>query len=315
MKKKFLLYAAAVVLSISAFTGCVSAPEGNGGQGAAQQGRKEGAGPVEVVIRWLKALKAEDADAYIDAYWPDAEKIIEFRGERTALLGREEILRHQKRWWDRQDTGSVAYEKPKVAEHEHPDRKIVVLTHTSHRFSDRFLLLRRDGVWKIEHHSVHETGAPKVASDFQRWADKDDSGELEDEEYKRFVRAGTTLVIGPHKNRSPLDGLLLFIENAFVNTRRVKVVERNNIESIVEEYEFQRTAMTEESTAVEIGKLANAELIVTGAVTFVGESYYLNIKLIDVESGEIAGSSLAGADGEEGFLEMCNTAVEALFPG
>ena len=112
-----------------------------------------------------------------------------------------------------------------------------------------------------------------------------------------------------------VDGLLLFIENAFVNTRRVKVVERNNIESIVEEFEFQRTSMTEESTAVEIGKLANAELIVTGAVTFVGESYYLNIKLIDVESGEIAGSSLAGADGEEGFLEMCNTAVEALFPG
>ncbi len=487
MKKKFLLYAAAVVLSISAFTGCVSAPEGNGGQGAAQQGRKEGAGPVDVVMRWLEAVKTEDAEAYIETYWPEAEKVVQFGSERIELFGREEILEHQQQAWEQFDMSSLTYERPQLRDHELPDRAVVLLVHSSHRFTDTFLLWKRKGVWKIEHHSLDEIPNPKVTSDFQRWADKDGSGELEDEEYKHFVRAGTTLVIGPHRSKSPIDdvfdfnedgvvdekevrvartyfftlgltrliksiddgefkkrldldgsgsfdgkdlevlqrylftfnylklrerevktgfdrwmdgngdglvtkdeqidgfhrifepilllphdperiksaamkhfeddggvsvsdegtvaeqkaapsdiagkqvavmglesmtgtvssetvdGLLLFIENAFVNSSRVKVVDRKNIESIVEEYEFQRTAMTDESTAVEIGKLANAELIVIGAVTFVGERYYLNIKLIDVQSGQIVGSSLAEADAEGGFLEMCNSAVEALF--
>lgn len=109
-----------------------------------------------------------------------------------------------------------------------------------------------------------------------------------------------------------IEGLMLFIENSFVNSGKVRVIDRKNIEKITEEYRFQSTSLTDEETAVEIGKLANADYIVTGALSKVGERYYLNVKLIDVESGEIVGSSISDASVEDVFYEMCNTAVERI---
>lgn len=109
-----------------------------------------------------------------------------------------------------------------------------------------------------------------------------------------------------------IQGLLLFIENSFVNSGKVRVIDRQNIEKITEEYQFQSTSLTDEETAVEIGKLANADLIATGALSKVGEQYYLNVKVIDVESGEIVGSSIADASVEDVFYDMVNTAVERI---
>ena len=109
-----------------------------------------------------------------------------------------------------------------------------------------------------------------------------------------------------------IEGLLLFIENSFVNSKKVRVIDRKNIEKITEEYQFQSTSLTDEDTAVEIGKLANADYIVTGALSKVGERYYLNVKMIDVESGEIVGSSISDASVEDVFYEMCNTAVKRI---
>ncbi|UCF98046.1 MAG: hypothetical protein JSV89_00570 [Spirochaetaceae bacterium] len=90
-------------------------------------------------------------------------------------------------------------------------------------------------------------------------------------------------------------GVMVFIENAFVNVGKVRVVDRQNIAKIVEEYEFQQSDLSDESTAVEIGK-----------------QYYLNIKLISVETGEIIGSSIDKAEDATGFYEMCNQAVYQL---
>jgi hypothetical protein len=52
---------------------------------------------------------------------------------------------------------------------------------------------------------------------------------------------------------------------------------------------------------------------VIGSISFVGEQYYLNIKLIAVETGEIIGSSIADASQAAEFYEMCNEAVFKLF--
>jgi len=489
MKKRFFFYAlAGAVIILLFFAGCgttqTDRPAG-GSIGSEKSG--PAGGPVDVVMGWIEAVKAEDPGKYIDSYWPEAEKIVMLGGEKTELFGRQEILEHQQQIWYRLDLESLSYEKPKVRNHKLPDRTVVFLVDRSQSFTDTFLLWKRNGIWKIEHHILKEIPNSKVKSDFQRWADTNGNGELEDAELKQLLRAGSALILGVHENKTPLDdifdfdengriderevritrlyffniglkelmkdagaervkewfdingdgsvddaekkmlvrflisfnylrlrerevqnrldrwmdengdsvvtkdeqiesfqniferilllphdterirraakeqlengydeqavgeeafiekktaaseiegkrvavvglesmtgavtdetvdGLLLFIENAFVNSGRVVVVDRKNIDSIVEEYEFQRSAMTDESTAVEIGKMANAELIVTGAVTSVGGRYYLNIRLIEVESGEIAGSTLSAADEEDGFLEMCGTAVSALF--
>ena len=113
-------------------------------------------------------------------------------------------------------------------------------------------------------------------------------------------------------SKETVEGLLLFLENSFVNSGKVRVIDRQNIQKITEEYQFQSTSLTDEDTAVEIGKLANADYIVTGALSKVGEQYYLNVKMIDVESGEIVGSSISDASVEDVFYDMVNTAVDRI---
>jgi hypothetical protein len=114
-------------------------------------------------------------------------------------------------------------------------------------------------------------------------------------------------------NEETATGVMVFIENAFVNVGKVRVVDRQNIAKIVKEYEFQQSDLTDESTAVEIGKLSGADIIVIGSISFVGDNYYLNIKLISVETAEIIGSSIADAKTANEFYEMCNEAVYKLF--
>lgn len=108
-------------------------------------------------------------------------------------------------------------------------------------------------------------------------------------------------------------GVMVFIENAFVNVGKVRVVDRENIAKIVKEHEFQASDLTDETTAVKIGKLSGADIIVIGSISYVGKIYYLNIKLISVETAEIIGSSIADAEDATEFFEMCNDAVFMLF--
>ncbi|MBN2442581.1 MAG: hypothetical protein JXJ04_14600 [Spirochaetales bacterium] len=104
-----------------------------------------------------------------------------------------------------------------------------------------------------------------------------------------------------------------FIINAFVNEGTMKVVDRNSIEKILSEQEFQTMDFTDTSKVIKIGKLAGAEYIVFGSLSKVAEVFYLNIKLISVETAEITGSSISTAKDASGFFEMCNTGVADLF--
>ncbi|TFG63560.1 MAG: hypothetical protein E4H36_05315 [Spirochaetales bacterium] len=108
-------------------------------------------------------------------------------------------------------------------------------------------------------------------------------------------------------------GIMAFIKNAFVNIRKARVVERSAINRIIDEYKFQASGYVDENTAVEIGKLTGADIIVIGSVNYVGEKYYLNVKLISVLTAEIIGSSIAESSGSSEFYNMVNSAVLKLF--
>jgi len=143
---------------------------------------------------------------------------------------------------------------------------------------------------------------------------------FESEYYKKLglIQDKKLAVVGINSGTKNIDeetasGVMVFIENAFVNVGKVRVVDRQNITKIVKEYEFQQSELTDENTAVEIGKLSGADIIVIGSISYVGKLYYLNIKLISVETGEIIGSSIDKAEDATGFYEMCNQAVYKLF--
>jgi hypothetical protein len=107
--------------------------------------------------------------------------------------------------------------------------------------------------------------------------------------------------------------LISFLENAFVNYGNVTVVDRQNLEKIMEEYKYQSSGMVDEETAVEIGKLSGADAIAIGNLSRLSDTYYLHLKVISVQTGAIVGSSISEGASEKDFLGMCNGAVEPLF--
>jgi len=107
--------------------------------------------------------------------------------------------------------------------------------------------------------------------------------------------------------------MISFLENAFVNFGNVSVVDRQNLEKIMQEYQYQNSALVSEETAVEIGKLSGADAIAIGNLSRLSDIYYLHIKVINVKSGKIIGSSISEGSSEKDFLKMCNGAVQPLF--
>jgi len=108
-------------------------------------------------------------------------------------------------------------------------------------------------------------------------------------------------------------GIILFIENAFVNLGYAGVMDRANLDSLLKEQNFELSSVIDEDTALEAGKIAGLDFIVVGSVNFVGGAYYLNVKCLNVETSEIFGSSIAEVKKQSDFFEMSNVAVGKFF--
>jgi len=77
------------------------------------------------------------------------------------------------------------------------------------------------------------------------------------------------------------------ISSEFVSIGEYKVIERNKINNILQEQEFQLTGITDTKNAVQIGKLLNAQYLLDGSLSQLDEIYFLIINIINVETGEI----------------------------
>lgn len=107
--------------------------------------------------------------------------------------------------------------------------------------------------------------------------------------------------------------LTLFIENAFVNLSSVIIVDRRNVDKIMDEISIQLSGMVDEGTAIKLGKLSGAEALAVGEINHLGDTYYLNVKLISVETGQILSCSISTGQDTSEFLEMANRAVDGLY--
>ena len=73
-----------------------------------------------------------------------------------------------------------------------------------------------------------------------------------------------------------------------VNTGKFKIMERANMDKILKEQGFQQTEYcnTTECT-VKIGQLLSVNIIMTGSVTKLGGIYSINVRMLDVQTGQI----------------------------
>lgn len=74
-----------------------------------------------------------------------------------------------------------------------------------------------------------------------------------------------------------------------VNEGTLTVVDRNNLEIIRKEMDFQLSGEVSDETAQSIGKKLGAQNIISGGITALGSTYRLRIRAISVESAQIVG--------------------------
>jgi len=74
-----------------------------------------------------------------------------------------------------------------------------------------------------------------------------------------------------------------------VNEGALTVVDRQNLESIRKEMDFQLSGEVSDETAQSIGKKLGAQTIISGAITAIGNTYRLRIRAISVQTAQILG--------------------------
>ncbi len=75
------------------------------------------------------------------------------------------------------------------------------------------------------------------------------------------------------------------VTTEIVNTGVFVIIERNQMQSILKEQGLQMTGCTDQSCAVQIGKLLSAEKILMGSISRIEKEFVINVRLVDVERG------------------------------
>ncbi len=78
-----------------------------------------------------------------------------------------------------------------------------------------------------------------------------------------------------------------FVRNAVVRSGTYTVVDKKNMDKILQEQAFQQTGCTSQECAVKLGKLLNVKKMVVGEYTMLGGVRFLTASLVDVESSQI----------------------------
>lgn len=112
-----------------------------------------------VVNRWVKALQAEDLEAFIDTYWPEVVHTSKKAdGSVTeSIQGIEDLKAQQREWFDKWDFyARIVYSEPQRDFESQPGQAIYTISGKLDQdkwgWQDLFQLTRRKGEWRIIDH-------------------------------------------------------------------------------------------------------------------------------------------------------------------
>lgn len=98
------------------------------------------------------------------------------------------------------------------------------------------------------------------------------------------------------------------LRNELIKTGVYNIVEKQSMDKVLAEQAFQQTGCTSEECAVKLGKLLNVQRIVMGSFGQLMGKYFVNVRVINVETGKIVfGDSAKGKsveDIEQGIMRL-----------
>ncbi|MDD5066170.1 MAG: CsgG/HfaB family protein [bacterium] len=77
-----------------------------------------------------------------------------------------------------------------------------------------------------------------------------------------------------------------FLRTDLINTEKFTVIERSRMQDIIKEQQMSLSGLTESQKAAKIGKILNCKFILVGTLSRLGSQYFLNVRAVDVETGE-----------------------------
>lgn len=85
-------------------------------------------------------------------------------------------------------------------------------------------------------------------------------------------------------------------------SRQIRIVEREYLEKIMQEWALQQSGAVDENTVVEIGKLLGAQIFVFGSVAKYEDTFIARVRAVSVERGDILGSCEAQGNSNQLLL-------------
>ncbi len=82
-----------------------------------------------------------------------------------------------------------------------------------------------------------------------------------------------------------------YLSSQIQQTGEYRVIDRMQRENILSELHFSNSGCTDESCQLEIGRLLSARKVIVGSIGSIGDLQILNVKLIDIETGETINSA------------------------
>jgi len=108
------------------------------------------------------------------------------------------------------------------------------------------------------------------------------------------------------------------LRSELFQTGQFQVIEREKMNQILDEQNFQLSGCTSNECMVEIGQLIGVQQIIGGTVSKFGTLFSISIRLIEVSTGRILETAIYDHRGEiEGLLDTgtANVARQIAFPG
>ena len=94
------------------------------------------------------------------------------------------------------------------------------------------------------------------------------------------------------------------LRSELVKTGALTIVERGQMQTILNEQDFQLAGCTSDDCAVEVGQLLGVSKMIAGSIGRIGATYLLDIRIIDVTTGAIEQTLTQNYRGEiDGLIE------------
>jgi TolB-like protein len=97
-----------------------------------------------------------------------------------------------------------------------------------------------------------------------------------------------------------------------------RVVDRDVVDSILQEQHFQKSGVVNRQTSVDLGKILGINYVVVGTVRVAssdGSQFHIQLRIVDVQSGELVAITMATGDAGVGYLaaDHLSEKLRALF--